>query len=180
MYLSRRAQQIHPPRPAKCTLFCQGSFIPGFEKPTSAPLIAPVVTITPVPHPNTLPKDSTHSNTKDKKTTHAHHTKHDKTHHQNNHNSTNNMHYQHTNRSLQNNIPHPKYTPNIQIHPLQNNIHVSKVHCGSTWEPGASRLSYYCTPPVRIPAVIGGLAVWVHNNKKNPELVSLYWSQVIF
>ena len=64
-------------------------------------------------------------------------------------NTTNNynfyIHYQHTNRSLQNNIPHPKYNPNIRIHPLQNNIHVSKVHCGSAFEPGASRLPYYCT-----------------------------------
>jgi len=37
------------------------------------------------------------------------------------------VHYQHTNTSLQNNIPHFEYNPNIQIHSLQNNIHVSKV-----------------------------------------------------
>jgi len=42
-------------------------------------------------------------------------------------------------------IPIPESTHNIQIHPLQNNIHVSKVHCGSAFEPGASRLPYYCT-----------------------------------
>ena len=35
--------------------------------------------------------------------------------------------------------------PNIQIHPLRNKIHVSKVHCGSAFEPGASGLPYYCT-----------------------------------
>ena len=35
------------------------------------------------------------------------------------------------------------------------------VHCGSAIEPGASRLHYYYTPPVCIPAVIGGLAVCV-------------------
>ena len=34
----------------------------------------------------------------------------------------------------------------------------SKVQCGS--EPGASGLPYYCTPPVCVPAVLGGLAVW--------------------
>ena len=42
-------------------------------------------------------------------------------------------------------IPIPQSTPNIQIHPLHNNIHVSKVHCGSAFEPGASGLPYYCT-----------------------------------
>ena len=40
------------------------------------------------------------------------------------------------------------------------------VHCGSAFEPGASGLHYYYTPPVCIPAVIGGLAVWRHNNNK--------------
>jgi len=29
---------------------------------------------------------------------------------------------------------------------LQNNIHVSKVHCDSAFGPGASGLSYYCAP----------------------------------
>jgi len=33
--------------------------------------------------------------------------------------------------------------------------------------PGASGLPYYCTPPVTLPDVIGGLAVWLHNNQKN-------------
>jgi len=82
-------------------------------------------------------------NTKDNKTTHAHDTKHDKTKldSENYNNTTNNYNpyiQSHTNTSLQNNIPHPKYTLNIQIHLLQNNIHVSKVHCGSVFEPGAS------------------------------------------
>jgi len=36
---------------------------------------------------------------------------------------------------------------------------------GSTFEPGASGLPYYCTPPVFVPDVIGGLAVWRHNKK---------------
>ena len=40
-----------------------------------------------------------------------------------------------------------------------------KVHCGSAFGLGASGLPYYCTPPVCIPAVIGGLAVWWHKNK---------------
>jgi len=35
-----------------------------------------------------------------------------------------------------------------------------KVHCGSAFEPGASGLPYYCTPPVCVPDVIGALAVW--------------------
>jgi len=52
-------------------------------------------------------------------------------------------------------IPTPQSTPNIQIHALQNNIHVSKVHCGSAFEPGASGLLHYCTPPVIAPDVIG-------------------------
>jgi len=39
----------------------------------------------------------------------------------------------------------------------------SKVHCESALGPSASRLPYYCTPLVCIPAVIGGLAVWRHN-----------------
>jgi len=34
------------------------------------------------------------------------------------------------------------------------------VHCGSTFEPGASGLAYYCTPPLCVPALIGALAVW--------------------
>ena len=41
-----------------------------------------------------------------------------------------------------------------------------KVHCGSALGPGASGLPYYCTPPVTVPGVLGGLAVWRHNNNK--------------
>ena len=45
-------------------------------------------------------------------------------------NNTNNynpyLQYQHTNTSLQDKIPHPKYTLNIQIHPLQNNIDATR------------------------------------------------------
>ena len=48
---------------------------------------------------------------------------------------------------------------------LQNNIHVSMVHCGSALKPGASRLPCYCTPPMCVPDVIGALA-WQHNNQK--------------
>jgi len=39
----------------------------------------------------------------------------------------------------------------------------SMVHCGSAFEPGASGLPCYCTPPVYVPAVIGALAVWRQN-----------------
>ena len=52
----------------------------------------------------------------------------------------------------------------------------SMVHCGSAFKPGASEISYYCTPPVRVPAVIGGLAVWQPKNKKKTKtLKSLGW-----
>ena len=42
-----------------------------------------------------------------------------------------------------------------------------KVHCRSAFAR-AERFwtSYYCTPPVCVPDVIGGLAVWQHNNQK--------------
>jgi len=52
-------------------------------------------------------------------------------------------------------IPIPQSTLPTHIHPLQNTMHVSKVHCWSAFEPGASRLPYYCTPPVCVPAVLG-------------------------
>jgi len=84
----------------------------------------------------------------------------------NNNHSHASIQYQHTNTSLQNNIPHFKHTPNIQIYSLQYEIRVSKVHCGSDFEPGDSGLPYYCTAPVCVPDVIGALGVWWHNNKK--------------
>ena len=41
-----------------------------------------------------------------------------------------------------------------------NNAFEFKVHCGgSSFEPGASWLLYYCTTPVCVPAATGGLAV---------------------
>jgi len=43
----------------------------------------------------------------------------------------------------------------------------SIVHCGSAFEPGASGLPHYCTPPVCVPAVLGAVAVWRQNTKKN-------------
>jgi len=47
-----------------------------------------------------------------------------------------------------------------------------KVHCGNAFEPGASGLPYYCTPPVCqcVPAVLGALAVWRHNQKKTKKI----------
>ena len=42
-------------------------------------------------------------------------------------------------------------------------------HCGSALGLGASGLSYYCTPPMCISDVIGGLAVWRHNQKKTKK-----------
>jgi len=38
------------------------------------------------------------------------------------------------------------------------------VHCGSA-SARRFRAPYYCTPPVCVPAVLAGLAVWRHNNK---------------
>ena len=35
---------------------------------------------------------------------------------------------------------------------------------------GASGLRYYCTPLVCVPAVLGGLAAWQHNNDKKKPL----------
>ena len=50
-----------------------------------------------------------------------------------------------------------------------------KVHCGSVFEPGASGLPYYCTPPGCVPDVIGALAVWRQNNQKRKNRS---WSSV--
>jgi len=36
----------------------------------------------------------------------------------------------------------------------------------SAFEPGDSGPPYYCTPPVSVPAVIGGLTVWRLDNQK--------------
>jgi len=36
-----------------------------------------------------------------------------------------------------------------------------KVHCGSALRPDASGLPFYCTPLVCVPAVLGGLNVWL-------------------
>jgi len=70
-------------------------------------------------------------------------------------------------------IPILQSTINLKINPLQNHMHVSKVHCGSAFEPGASGLPYYCTPPVCVPDVIGALAVWWQNNQKKQECRSI-------
>ena len=45
-------------------------------------------------------------------------------------------------------------------------IQTCDMNCGSAFEPGASGLPYYCTPPVCVPAVLGALAVWRQNIKK--------------
>ena len=47
------------------------------------------------------------------------------------------------------------------------------VHCGSAFEPGASGLPYYCTPPVCGPDVIGALAVWRQITKNNSHTNAL-------
>jgi len=70
-------------------------------------------------------------------------------------------------------IPIPQSTPNIQIHPLQNNIHVSKFHCESALEPGVSGLCYYCTS-----ICVHSWCTWrasscIPNQKKKPPLWSV-------
>ena len=49
----------------------------------------------------------------------------------------------------------------------------SKVHCGSALGPGACRLTYYFTPPVCVPAVLGGLAVWRQTTKNTKQIERL-------
>ena len=50
-----------------------------------------------------------------------------------------------------------------------------KVHCGSAFEPGASGLPYYCTSPVCVPDVIGGVAA----KQQQKKMCSSYnWSAV--
>jgi len=72
------------------------------------------------------------------------------------------LHYLH-NTSISTYL-HIHYTPqscNSQVRyqhtPLQNNIHVSRVHCGSVFAPGACGPPYYCTPLV---CVLNGLRWW--------------------
>jgi len=52
-------------------------------------------------------------------------------------------------------------------------VYVSKfeVHCGNAFEPGASGLPYYCTPPVCVPDVLDTLAVWRLTKKKNYKAI---------
>ena len=49
---------------------------------------------------------------------------------------------------------------------LQKNVLVSKVHCWSALGPGASGPPYYCTSPATVPAVLEGVAEWLHNKQK--------------
>jgi len=48
------------------------------------------------------------------------------------------------------------------------------MNCGSAFEPGASGLPYYCTPPVCVPDVIGALAVWRQIKKGKKGKGGLY------
>jgi len=54
----------------------------------------------------------------------------------------------------------------------------SKVHCGSALGPAAgdSGLPYFCAPPVLVPTVLGGLAVWRHNK---PKTKNQHWTKRI-
>jgi len=53
----------------------------------------------------------------------------------------------------------------------------SNIRCGSALGPGASGLPYYCTPPVCVPAVVGGLTVWRHNKQKKNSLLLWRWQR---
>jgi len=55
-----------------------------------------------------------------------------------------------------------------------------KVHCGSSFEPGASRLPYYFTPPVCVPAVIGGPGAAEQQKKSSNSNVILVVIQTWF
>jgi len=48
----------------------------------------------------------------------------------------------------------------LHAHTTILDIQTCEMKCGITFEPGASGLPYYCTPPVCLPGVIGALAVW--------------------
>jgi hypothetical protein len=61
----------------------------------------------------------------------------------------------------------------ITITSPQSIINIQKHHFKTTfmcpWSIAgvpSGRAPYYCTPPVTVPAVLGGLTVWRHNNKK--------------
>jgi len=45
----------------------------------------------------------------------------------------------------------------------------SKVHGVSALEPGTSVLVFYCTPPLCVPDVIGGLVVRQHNSNNEKK-----------
>jgi len=45
--------------------------------------------------------------------------------------------------------------PHLRVNEIKQHTINSMVHCGRASEPGASRLPYYCTPPVIVPAVLG-------------------------
>ena len=98
-------------------------------------------------------RDNTNTLTKQDNTRHAHHN----TNHYDPY-----MHNQHTNKSLQNNI-HILNTP-----PTYKYITSKQHSCvqGPLLECFSQALPYHCTPPVCVPAVLGGLAVRRHNNKK--------------
>ena len=49
---------------------------------------------------------------------------------------------------------------------IPRNIQTCDMNCGSAFEPGASRLPYYCTSSVCVPDVLGVLGVWRQSNKK--------------
>ena len=51
------------------------------------------------------------------------------------------------------------------------NTYISRVHCGSAFEPSGSGLPYYCTPPVCVPAVLDALAVWRLQTKTKQKVL---------
>jgi len=66
-----------------------------------------------------------------------------------------------------------KNTSNMRIHSLQNNIHVSKVHCGSAFKSGASGLRYYCNSICVRSCCNWRASLWIPNQKKSKNKQSL-------
>jgi len=62
--------------------------------------------------------------------------------------------------------PEEKGTATI---PQLTKQHTLKDGIARVFESGASRFPYYCTPPECVPDVIGTLAVWRHNSKKQKQ-----------
>ena len=69
----------------------------------------------------------------------------------------------------------------IKVHThtkLHNNIHESKVHCGSAFEPGNWRLPHYSAPLVCILNFLGGLLVWHLYKQTNKQTWGVSYTKI--